>query len=263
MTSKWADQSVSNPTSPTSPAERTTFTKKNVERPATMVDVRRRTWKKFGEAVSNDAEVTVKEKPVFLELGTIDPLEKACTDEVLTMIHNSQSLRLEVPLSAHLAKLRREAAASGKEGAGAAAAKASAAEAASSPAASPTSAGGGQTWAERNRLKKNERDAAAGGDKGKPQVYERNKVRVSNLVDTISSAELSRIFGPENGLGTIMKIYQPKYKDGAPKQFCYITYRTTAEADAAVKKNNRVAFKNVVLVVDYGTDPNAPAGNRW
>ena len=178
-----------------------------------------------------------------------------------TQSRSESEVTLLLPFAA--AKLRREAAASGKEGAGAAAAKASAAEAASSPAASPTSAGGGQTWAERNRLKKNERDAAAGGDKGKPQVYERNKVRVSNLVDTISSAELSRIFGPENGLGTIMKIYQPKYKDGAPKQFCYITYRTTAEADAAVKKNNRVAFKNVVLVVDYGTDPNAPAGNRW
>lgn len=261
----WADQSLSAPSSPTSPQEpgkkAVKLVKKMVERAATMVDVRKRVWKKFGDAVNNDQEITVKEKPVYLELGTVDPLEKACTDEVLTLLHNSQNLRMDVPLAQHLAKLKREAAAAGKKDAVQAAEAAAGAGAGASPVASPTSGNAPQTWAERNRAKKDrEAGGAAGGPGGQAKAaYERNKVRVSNLVDTITATELERLFGPANGLGTIQRIYQPKFKDGAPKHFCYITYRTPAEADAAVKKNNRIAFRNVVLLVDYGTDPNAPA----
>jgi hypothetical protein len=270
-TQAWADASISasNPGSPTSGAEpKKRLVKRMVQRPATMVDVRRRTWKKFGEATTNESEITVKEKPVYLELGTVDPLEKACRDEIMTLQHNAQALRMEVPLLAHLQKLKREALAAGKKDAvSGATAEAAASQQAGSPAASPTSGGTGMTWAERNKQKRGDAGGAGGaaggaqgGDKPKPRNFDRNVIRISNLVDTISQNELMRLFGPLNGLGEPVKFFQPKYKDGAPKQFCYITYKNAAEADAAVRKNNRIAFKNVVLVVDYGTDPNQVGG---
>uniref|UniRef100_A0A7S1Q6D1 RRM domain-containing protein n=1 Tax=Neobodo designis TaxID=312471 RepID=A0A7S1Q6D1_NEODS len=263
----WADVSNSNPSSPTSPTEpKKKLVKRMVERPATMVDVRKRTWKKFGDAAEGNKDITAKEKPVFLELGNVDPLEKACNDEVLTMLHNSANLRVEVPLTAHLQKLKRELMEKGGKTGAAAAAAATAGSPGASPAGSPTG-GAPMTWAERQKMRKNDPKAAAGGPGaagaapgGPRKDFERNTVRVSNLVDTISQAELTRIFGPENGLGQIMRFYQPRFRDGGPKHFCYISYRTAKEADEAVAKNNRIAFKNVVLLVDYGTDRGAAPG---
>ena len=262
-TGDWNDFSASGPTSPLVGKPATGSGKKKivkvwVKRPATMEDIRK-TWKPFGLALDpgNDKDLTVKDnKPVPLELGSVDPLEKAVRDEIATLMYNSQQARVEAPLQKHLQKLRAQyatddvtaqAEAAEKERAAAAAAPAMDAEAKK-----------GMTWAQAKEARaaaEAQTKAQAAGTSGKPAEKEvdRTVVRVSNLVDSISTAEIHRLFGPENGLGRIARLYIAKDREQNRRGFCYITYGSTRDAEKAIAKMHRAAFRNVILLVDYGT----------
>ena len=269
-TGDWADMTPSSPTSPLggpSPAAAAKPGKKKlvktwIKRPATMIDIRK-TWKPFGLALDpgNEEGLTVKDgKPVPLELGTVDPLEKAVRDELASLMYNSQSARVEAPLAKHLAKLRAQHDADNKEAAAAKAAKA-AAPAGPAPPVLDAETKKGMTWAQAKEARAAAAEAAKaaasgpGGPSGAEQKKEvdRTVVRVSNLTESISLAEIHRLFGPENGLGKIQRVYVAKDKDGGRRGFCYITYGTAAQADACIAKMHRCAFRNVILLVDHGT----------
>ena len=78
-------------------------------------------------------------------------------------------------------------------------------------------------------------------------------IRISNLVDSISQAEIHRLFGPDNDLGRIERLFLARDAEGTRKGFGYITYKRAVDAANAIAKMNKRAFKHVILMVDYGT----------
>jgi hypothetical protein len=234
-------------------------------RTMTMVDVRR-TWARFGAAVENDANLTVVEKPVFLELGSIDKIEKESRDEVFDIM--ARSLQAKVPEGPKGRELRAFDAKAKLE--------TTTQQTASSLPSSPTSMGpssmtttaSGQkkTWADARK----ERTGGAPGSSGpamggpssaaatRPSGADGNVIRICNLGDDITLEEIRRIFGPDNGLGDIKRVFIAKDAEGNRRGYAYVTYGSSVDANKAVEKMHKKAFKHVVLLVDYGT-PNPKA----
>ena len=231
---------------------------KTIERPPTMAELRAKNWKRFGEATSNPGDLIAKDKPVFLELGSIDAQEKIARDEVMGLMHMSLGHQFSNPKTRLLEKKLEELKSQGASDA----VLPTTSNSMSSPTSSTPGGEKGLTWAAASKAKKESTATAGPGARDKGKGFEHNVIRVQNLVDSISVPELYRIFGTDNGLGKIERFFQPKFGDGDRKPFAYITYHSAAEADAAVKKMNRMQFKNVILEVDYGTDPNAPMKRR-
>ena len=251
-TGAWADVE-STPTSPVTSGAPKKMIKKTVEQQPSAADLRKK-WAPFGLSLDpgNEFGLTAVDKTVYLELGTVDPVEKACRDEIMSLMHNSQNIRVEVPLAKHLAKMRKDHAIEATQVAGASPA---------SPTDGPAPADGEKrTWAQARKAKAEPTAAEkAAGKAAAPVVH--NVIRVSNLVDSISPAEVHRLFGPENGLSKIQRLYIAKDSKGDRRGFAYITYDTAHQATAAIQKMNRKPFRNVILLVDYGT-PNSAGPRR-
>jgi hypothetical protein len=257
MSKAWADVENSAPTSPLSPGPGKKLVKRMVERQPTGADLRKK-WAPFGLSLDpgNEEGLTARDKTVYLELGTVDPLEKACRDEVMSLMHNSTNIRVDVPLRKHLEKMRKDHAIEATQ----------IAQANAGPS-SPTDGGGDgekRTWAQARKAKTDSAGGAAGAAKAAAAPQVQNVIRVSNLVDSISPAEVHRLFGPENGLANIQRLFIAKDSKGDRRGFCYITYKTSNEAQAAITKMNRKPFRNVILLVDFGTAQGGggPPGGR-
>lgn len=207
----------------------------DVRRPFSMVD-HRATWKKFGDAAGQPKNDRVDNDPVVvLELNIVDPLEKACRDEVHRMWGDVERMSVNVsdPLLARY-----------KETLTAAPVVTSTA-----PTTESTTK---KTWAEASK----ERKESAAGDRAKDsgEKLTKNVVRISNLSDFITENELWRLFGSENGLPKIEKVFIAVDKaTGQRRGFAYITYKTEKDGDIVVSKMSRTAFKNTILKVDFGT----------
>ena len=213
----------------------------HVTRPQNMTDIRK-TWQKFGAALNNEPGLTVNENAIPFELGGSDPDERKARDEVIKLMN----LALDAPIK--LPAIRKSALAST-----AVAAQQQQQQATSSTAAAEPDLGGGRkTWAAGRQTRKEEEQAAkvAEGDKAKVN----NVIRISNLTDEISELELRRLFGTENDLGEIKRVFIAKDKEGNRRGFAYITYGRESDAMKAVSKMHRKPFKHVILLVDYGTD---------
>jgi hypothetical protein len=111
--------------------------------------------------------------------------------------------------------------------------------------------------AEPQQFETKDSSALASGPK-----YVRQRIRVSNITSDITERELYRIFGPENGLGEIQRIFwayerDPKTREinrEKRKQFCYIAYHTEEDGILAQKKMAKTKFKHTILSVDFATE---------
>jgi translation initiation factor 3 subunit G len=220
-----------------------------VTRPFTMVD-HRATWAKFGDAAKADVsnDLATAEALVVLELGEVDPLEKQCRDEVSRMWGDVERMTVTVKDP----NLARYAAAA--QQAKSAAAAVAAQVAAASPAASPTEDGKAKTWGQAQKDRR-EGEKATEVSKDATDTLSKKVVRISNLSDFITEAELRRLFGDENGLPSIQRLFVAVDKTtGQRRGFAYITYKSDADGERVVNKMNPTRFKNTVLRVDYGTN---------
>lgn len=218
-----------------------------VTRPFTMVD-HRATWKPFGDSVNAEKDLFATEATVVLELGEVDPLEKQCRDEVARMWGDVERQTVTVK-DPNLARYAATAKAKAAEDA-ANAAKAAAA----SPAASPNTDGKGKTW---GQAQKDKRDTAKAVELSKDsgEKLAKNVVRISNLSDMINEIELRRLFGEENNLPPIQRLFIAVDKETNQRRgFAYITYKSDADGERVVNKMNPTKFKNTVLKVDFGTN---------
>ncbi|CUG93753.1 translation initiation factor 3 subunit G, putative [Bodo saltans] len=219
-----------------------------VTRPFTMVD-HRTTWKKFGDAAdAANNDLATAEALVVLELGEVDPLEKQCRDEMARMWGDVERMTVTVkdPNLARYAITAQQA----KSAAAAAAAQAAAA----SPAASPTDDGKAKTWGQAQKDRR-EGEKTTEVAKDSSDTLSKKVVRISNLSDFITEPELRRLFGEENGLPAIQRLFVAVDKTtGQRRGFAYITYKSDADGERVVSKMNPTRFKNTVLRVDYGTN---------
>ena len=265
-TAKWADEEspLGSPTTTTSAAANTTATAAARKVP-TLADLRRK-WKNFGPPVENESNLVAVEKSVFLELGSIDKLEKDTRDEIFGLLANSMQAKVEVPLS----KLLKAFDAKTKEQTAAVEAAIVEPQPSGTVVASPASSGAsGKTWAQVRQERKEAAGQAAATTGTTSSSAHRTTaaaaptaescvVRIRNLVDDISPDELRRIFGPENGLGEIKRLFLARDQEGNRRGYAYVTYGTATDAAKAIAKLDKKPFKHVVLVVDYGTPSNRP-----
>lgn len=221
-----------------------------VTRPFTMVD-HRMTWKPFGDAADpkNSKDQVAPEPLVVLELGDVDPLEKQCRDEVARMWGDVERMSVTVkdPSLARYATTAQQAKSQ--------AAAVAAAAAASSAAASPTEDGKAKTWGQANKEKREVEKTTTDTSKDSGEKLAKNVVRISNLSDFITEAELRRLFGEDNGLPMIQRLFIAVDKATDQRRgFAYITYKSDADGVRVVNKMNPTRFKNTVLKVDFGTN---------
>lgn len=227
-----------------------------------LLRLRQQIMKPFGKALSADNSGTVAiEATSGIQLGSIDPLQKTAIDEITTLMVASQSISVQSATARRLKSRQDEIAAQ------------QAAQAASKPAAAAPALTAEEkknlTWDEARRLKQQQSAAATAApaaragrstdpvtDKdGKPlrrtasgNVIDPLVVRVRNLPD-VTAAELERIFGPENNLGMISRIFIA----GGDKGMAYVTYKNEMDAAVAISKMNMKRFKYCLLHVDHGT----------
>lgn len=228
--------------------------KVTTHRPFSMVD-HRASLKRFGLAAAPATGEKLQSYDALqvLELGMIDPVEQKCRDELHRMWGDMGNFSVTVKDArlAHWKEQRNMA----KKLAPAETATASAAAEKATAAASSSGEGKGKTWSAAKReqqLAKASAAAAAGGAAN--ETVAKNVVRVSNLADFITEAELSRLFGEENGMPHITKLYVAKDREtGQRRGFAYISYRTEAEGQFVVDRMQKTAFKNTILMVDFGT----------
>ena len=200
-----------------------------------MVDYRAKHWKRFGKALTHTEAVATVEASLLLELGNLDPIEKTAREEVQKQINASATVT--VPQTQEIARIRKLMLMGSEPPAPAA------------PVAAPAESAPKEkkTWASARTKKEKETNAPKTGE------ILPNVVRISNLQSEISETEIRRLFGSENGLGRIKRLYVQKDKNNQNVGFAYVTYEKTEEAAAAIAKMNRQHFKHVILLCDYGT----------
>lgn len=213
-----------------------TFT---VQRPFGAADLRSR-WAKFGEAASG-VDYTEKEPTQLLELGSMDPIEKKCRDEVFRMWDELAAVTVTVtdPTLARFAKANASAAASTPTSASPAVEEKPAAESDGKP----------KTWGQKRDEDRKAKPALSNKEK-----FKANAIRILNLNEHISLGELQTLFGPEGGFGKIVNIFIAKDAQGNYRGFAYITYEQEEVARKVVEKMKRVPFKNTILTVDWATE---------
>lgn len=258
-----SSSTVAAPASPTTPVVITSVLTREVVKSTPLYRLRKRTMVPFGKATSNDNDnATAVEMSAPIALGKVDAVEKSAVDAITAMMQASLAQNVVSPTAKRLkAKAADELA--------------KAAAAAPAPAlAAVTSSGGGDdggekkalSWGEARRLRAEQgggaqADArggrATGPSDGEGKATRRTGsgkiidplvVRVRNLCD-VTVEELQRLFGPDNNLGRIAKMYLAP----ADKGMAYISYKSEAEAVQAIQKMDKRKFKNLILSVDHGT----------
>ena len=222
--------------------------KREVQRPVTMVDLRAK-LPKFGEGLVYNKDLVAKEAPLVLELSKVDPIFRAARDEVVRLWGEVERATVDVSADPALQKYAKQLTAA------TAAAKA---EPEKQAAASTSGATEKVTWEEMRNQKK---AAAAGKAVGSTTAVAKDTqdelkhsvIRISNLADHITENEIRRLFGPEGGLGRIVKLFIAKDSQDNRKGFAYVTYGTDEDGIKAVQKMRRTAFKNTIMTVDFGT----------
>jgi len=221
--------------------------------------LRKRTMVPFGKATASDnANAVAIENSAAISLGKVDPIEKAAVDEITTLMQASQTINVVSPTAKRLNARKAEEAAKEK------AEKAAAAAAVTSSPDAPKKEG--LSWAEAKKLKAQSQEAAGGARPGRDTSAAVDKdgkpvkrtssgnqidplvVRVRNLAD-VTAPELQRLFGPDNDLGQIARMYVAPPEKG----MAYITYKNEADASKAIQKMNGRRFKFLILAVDHGT----------
>lgn len=218
--------------------------KEKIMRPISAADLRAK-LPKFGEGKNPREDLITMDPVVVLELGAVDPLVKACKDDVVRLWGEIETKdvkdRIKDPKLALYQKILAQK-------------KKAAPVVVAAPVAAAAS-GEAMTWAQKREMTK----AAQNPDVAKDveKALTKNVVRVSNLSDFISEVELRRLFGTENNLPMIKKIFIAKDKTtGQRRGFAYITYATDNDGITVVNRMRRTAFKNTILTVDFGTDRN-------
>jgi hypothetical protein len=221
-------------------------------------------WAPFGLATNAklNEDATAVEYSAELQLGDLDQWLKEARAETVSLVQAAENQSVNNPVLHRLRQKVQEQksaeAAEEKKKRDAEAAAAAAASATSKDAASKP-----KTWAEMREEKKAggaigvprggrvEGPAAPSGSRRTPSgnLIDPKVVRVRNLIN-VSKAELVRLFGEENGLGKIVRVFTPRDSSAG---LAYITYEKESDAAKAIAKMHRQAFKSVILDVDFGT----------
>ena len=240
------------------------------KRPVTMVDLRAK-LPKFGEGLVYNKDLVAKDPPLVLELSKVDPIFRPARDEVVRLWGEVERMTIDVSGDPALLKYAKQLAPTASAGP---------AKEEEKPAGGAGSGEAKMTWAAAADKKKaaavekavgsSGRGGNAGGvSKDTQEEIKHSVIRISNLADHISETEIRRLFGPEGGLGRIVKLFIAKDIKDNRKGFAYVYYGTDEDGIQAVQKMRRTAFKNTIMTVDFGTvkppragGPGAGGGDR-
>jgi hypothetical protein len=224
------------------------------QRPVTMVDLRAK-LPKFGEGLVFNKDLVAKDPPMVLELSKVDPIFRAARDEVVRLWGEVERAAVDVSGDPALLKYAKQLAAPTP----------APAKTEEKPSAAPAASSDSKmTWEEMRAQKKaaaaEKATGGAGGAGSAPsravdtqEEIKHSVIRISNLADHISETEIRRLFGPEGGLGRIVKLFIAKDGQDNRKGFAYVYYGSDEDGIKAVQKMRRTAFKNTIMTVDFGT----------
>nr|CCC90079.1 unnamed protein product [Trypanosoma congolense IL3000] len=196
--------------------------KYSVDRAATPVDVRAR-WKRFGKDtdLTNLQDLVSRDPPIVLELGEIDPFERAARDEVMRLMNDMERATVECkdPTLARYAKVKEDRD-----------------RAAMEENASPDQAKE-RTWASA-RVEKTSTQRREDSDR---------RLRITNISDDISREEMFNIFNTDEY--RIEKLFLPTDSVTSNyRGFAFITFETPEQAERCLQRTKGVArFKNTVM----------------